>query len=113
SSNTTPPGGGGGGGGGGVLPPPVFTNSRRFGEPLPGLLITPVVALLIICDLTWAGVRLGFWARMSAAAPAACGDAIEVPLMVLVALLLVCHAEVIEVPGAKMSTQVPKLENDD
>ena len=39
--------------------------------------------------------------------PATCGQAIEVPLMVLVALLLVCHVEVMEVPGAKMSKQLP------
>jgi hypothetical protein len=30
--------------------------------------------------------------------------------MVLVAVLLVCHAEVIDEPGAKMSRQEPKLE---
>ncbi len=33
--------------------------------------------------------------------------------MVLVAVLLVCQADVIDEPGAKMSRQVPKLENDD
>jgi hypothetical protein len=39
--------------------------------------------------------------------------AIEVPLIVLVAMLLVFQAEVMLDPGAKRSTQVPKLENDD
>ena len=48
----------------------------------------------------------------SAATPATCGEAIEVPLMVLVALVLVCHAEVMPTPGAKRSTHVPPLEND-
>ena len=43
----------------------------------------------------------------SAAAPATCGDAIEVPLIELVAVSLVRHAEVIDEPGAKMSTQEP------
>ena len=39
--------------------------------------------------------------------------AIDVPLMVFVAVLLVFHADVIEEPGAKMSRQVPMLENGD
>ena len=37
----------------------------------------------------------------------------DVPLIVLVAVSDVLHAEVIEEPGAKMSTHVPKLENDE
>jgi len=37
----------------------------------------------------------------------------EVPEIVFVAVLEVCHAEVIALPGAKMSTQVPKLENEE
>jgi hypothetical protein len=36
-----------------------------------------------------------------------CGVAIEVPLIVLVAVLLVCQADVIETPGANQSTQLP------
>ena len=52
-------------------------------------------------------------AKRRAAAPATWGEAIEVPLMVLIAVVEVCHAAVIEDPGAKMSTQVPKLENED
>jgi hypothetical protein len=39
--------------------------------------------------------------------------AIEVPLMVFVAVLLVFHAEVMLEPGAKMSRHVPKLENEE
>ena len=35
------------------------------------------------------------------------------PLIVLVAVSLVIQADVMLEPGAKMSTQVPKLENDD
>jgi len=34
----------------------------------------------------------------------------DVPLMVLVALFELFHADVMLDPGAKMSTQVPKLE---
>jgi hypothetical protein len=37
----------------------------------------------------------------------------EVPLIVAVAVLDVAQAEVIPEPGAKMSRQVPKFENDD
>lgn len=49
----------------------------------------------------------------SAAAPTTCGVAIDVPLIVLVAVSLVFQAEVIDEPGAKMSRQVPMLENED
>ena len=35
------------------------------------------------------------------------------PLIVFVAVLLVCHAEVMLEPGAKMSRHEPKLENDE
>jgi hypothetical protein len=34
----------------------------------------------------------------------------EVPLMVLIAVALVCHADVMLEPGANTSTQLPKLE---
>ena len=92
--------------------PVGFVNSRRFGEPVPGLPTTPVVALLVIADATVAGVADRVGRRYSAAAPATCGVAIEVPLIVLVAVSLVFQAEVMLEPGAKRSTQVPKLEND-
>jgi hypothetical protein len=39
--------------------------------------------------------------------------AIDVPLMVFVAVSLVFHDDVMLEPGAKMSTHVPKFENDD
>ena len=71
------------------------------------------VAALTIAFLTLAGeaVRL-FW-RNRAATPATCGVAIDVPLMVFVAVSLVDHADVMLDPGAKMSTTLPKLEKDD
>ena len=50
--------------------------------------------------------------RTSAAAPATCGEAIDVPLIVLVAVSLVFHGGRDVLAGAKMSVQVPKLEND-
>src|SRR5438132_1428002 len=61
---------------------------------------------------TWAGVKLGLADAMSAATPTTCGVAIEVPLIVLVAVSLVFQDDVMPCPGAKMSTQVPKLENE-
>ena len=48
-----------------------------------------------------------------AATPATCGEAIDVPLSVAVAVFEVAHAESIPLPGANRSRQVPKLENDD
>lgn len=54
--------------------------------------------------------------RYLATAPATCGAAIEVPLIVLLQLeehfLLLIQAEVILTPGAIMSTQLPKLLNE-
>src|SRR5215204_7468747 len=96
--------------GGGGLPAP--TNSRRLGEPAPGLVMTFIVALEYMVLATVCGAMVGLALRISAAPPATCGAAIEVPLMVLVAVSLVFHAEVMPSPGAKMSVQVPKLEND-
>ena len=92
---------------------PLTTKSSLFGEPVPGLVMTPLVALLTSESRTCCGVNDGFCASTSAAAPVTCGVAIDVPLMVFVAVLLVFHAEVIEEPGAKMSRQVPMLENED
>ena len=54
----------------------------------------------------------GFCASTSAAAPATCGVAIDVPEIVLVAVSLVNQDEVMFTPGAKMSRQVPMLENE-
>lgn len=71
------------------------------------------VALLVIAAATSAGDAAEFVSRKSAATPATCGDAIEVPEMVFVAASPVAHADVILEPGAKMSTHVPKFENDE
>ena len=48
-----------------------------------------------------------------AATPATCGVAIEVPLIVLVAVSLVFQDDRMLEPGAKISTTLPKLENDE
>ena len=61
---------------------------------------------------TWAGVAVGLSPRNSAAAPVTCGVAIDVPLIVFVAVSLAFQDEVMFTPGAKMSVQVPKLENE-
>ena len=45
--------------------------------------------------------------KANAATPATCGLAVDVPLMVLVAVLPVYQAEVMLEPGAKTSRQVP------
>ena len=60
---------------------------------------------------TWVGVAHGEDWRISAAAPATCGDAIDVPLSTSVALLLVMPADRMSTPGAKMSLHAPKFEN--
>ena len=71
------------------------------------------VELFTSAAVTVDGEAPGFVWRYSAAAPATCGVAIEVPLMVFVAVLLVLQAEVMLEPGAKMSRHVPKLENEE
>ena len=87
--------------------------SNRFGDPVPGLLTWFNVELLMMAAVTVAGDALGFVSRNKAATPTTCGVAIEVPEIVLVAVSLVLHDEVILLPGAKMSTQVPKFENEE
>ena len=71
------------------------------------------VAAFTIAFLTAAGEDVVCVCRYRAATPATCGVAIEVPLIVLVAVSLVDHADVILDPGAKMSTTLPKFENDE
>lgn len=91
--------------GGCVEPPPTY--SRRFGEPVPGLPTTPVVAAVVSAEETCAGVAVLFAARYSAAAPVTCGVAIDVPEIVFVAVSLEFQADVIDEPGAKMSRMLP------
>ena len=56
---------------------------------------------------TWLAVNDGLAASTRAAAPATCGEAIDVPLIVLVAVFDEYQSEVMDEPGAKMSRQVP------
>ncbi len=81
--------------------------SKRLGEPLPALPTTPVVAAPVIAVATAAGAAVGCACRYKAATPVTCGVAIEVPLMVLVAVLLVYQADVMLDPGANRSRQEP------
>src|SRR5258705_329233 len=67
----------------------------------------------MIADVTVAGEAPGFVSKNSAATPATCGVAMEVPEIVLVAVSLVFHEDVMLEPGAKISTHVPKFENDE
>ena len=68
---------------------------------------------MTIAFLTAAGEAVRLCCRNRAATPVTCGVAIDVPLIVLVAVLLVDHADVMLEPGAKMSTTLPKFEKDD
>jgi hypothetical protein len=78
-----------------------------LGDPDPALVTTPVVALLVTAPATTDGVAEGLPCRYSAATPAACGVAIDVPLSVAVAVFEVCQAERTLEPGAKTSRHEP------
>ena len=73
---------------------------------MPGLEITLAVALATIVSRTCCGV-IAEPCSNRAAAPTTCGVAIDVPLIVLVAVSDVYQDDVMLWPGAKMSTQVP------
>ncbi len=93
-------------GGGVTTVPPVFVKRRRFGVPLG----RDVKRLPVAMDFNWlsifAGERKPFAKRVTAA-PATCGEAIDVPLSEALAPSEVYQAEVIELPGAMRSTQLP------
>ena len=67
----------------------------------------------VIAAVTVAGDAPELFSRNRAATPVTCGVAIDVPEIVLVAISLVFHDDVMLEPGAKTSTHVPKLENDE
>ena len=95
--------------GAGVPDPPPMNASynKRFGEPVPGDLTRPDVEFEFSALATVAGLALGFAERYNAEAPHTCGVAIDVPLIVFVAVVLEYHDDVMLTPGAKMSTHVP------
>jgi hypothetical protein len=77
-------------------------------------LLIPTLELAFIALRTSSAViGPGASPKIPAAIPATCGDAILVPLIVLVAVVDVCHAAVMEEPGANKSRHVPKFEKDD
>ena len=69
---------------GGVLPPVLRLNSSTFGEPEPAPVTTPAVPLLTTWLRTVPGELFGDTCSTSAATPATCGVAIDVPLIVYV-----------------------------
>jgi len=87
--------------------------SSRFGEPLPAPEITFVVALLTSALRIVDAEADGFACLYSAAAPATCGEAIDVPLNVAVAVSELNHDDKIPDPGAKRSKHTPKLEKEE
>ena len=88
----------------------VCDASRRFGEPVPAPVTTDGVAFASRRLVIVAGVAVGSAASSRAAAPATCGAAIEVPEIVLVAVVEDHQADRTADPGANRSTQVPWLE---
>src|SRR5262245_5586313 len=70
----------------------------------------PRVAWSITQRSICAGVAPGLRSRQSAATPAACGDAIDVPLNAIEPPPL--RAEVMSLPGANTSTQEPVFEKE-
>ena len=60
-----------------------------------------------------AGVEVGYRPNNTAATPATCGVAIDVPEMVLVADVEPIQEDLMLEPGAKISTQVPIFEKED
>jgi hypothetical protein len=84
--------------------------SNLLGLLLPADVTLLRVARLVMVEFTVLTDAPDVSWRISAATPATCGDAIDVPEMVFTALEPVCHAEVIDDPGAKISRHFPKFE---
>jgi hypothetical protein len=83
--------------------------SKRFGEADPAFVTTFAVAAFTMAFRTCEG--LAVWpCKYRAATPATCGVAMDVPLIVFVAVSLVLHADVIDEPGANRSRQEPMFE---
>ena len=76
----------------------------------------PVICLVVAADAsafwTAAGEAVGWDWRYKAATPAVCGDAMLVPLIVLVAESLEAQADVMDCPGANQSMHEPQFENE-
>ena len=90
-----------------ALAGPVY--NKRFAVPT-GSVTTFGVALIDNAEATAAGVNPGVTSSKSAAAPATCGVAIDVPDNDRRAVGEEVPAETIAEPGAKISTHDPKFE---
>ena len=95
---------------GGVEPEPESMNNKRLGEPTSADVTRLGVAEATSALRTCVGDSAPFAPRRRAAAPATWGEAIEVPLIVFVAVDDVYQADLMLEPGAKMSRQFPKFE---
>ena len=82
-------------------------NNNRFGDPAPSDVTTSGVAVVFNTVATAAGVNEFCVPKSTAATPATWGLAIDVPDIVAVAVTEDIAAEVIELPGAKISTHDP------
>src|SRR5689334_17283432 len=87
-------------------------NRNLFGDPRPAFPTMSWVASFTRVSRTCSGVKFGCWANTSAAAPVTWGVDIEVPLSTRTESSALAKSDLISTPGAKMSTQVPKLEKD-
>jgi hypothetical protein len=93
-----------------VEPEPESTYSKTLGEPPSANVTRSGVAEATSVSRTCVGERPPLAPRRRAAAPATCGEAIDVPLIVFVAVDEVYQADLMLEPGAKMSRQLPKFE---
>ena len=87
--------------------PSVGEYKSRFGEPAPALPTTLEEAAFVRAAATSLGEAFGERARKSAATPAVCGDAIDVPESDAVAESPVCQEESTPTPGANTSRHAP------
>jgi len=71
--------------------------------------MVPTSAVLIKRERTAEALVLGARPMITAAAPETCGQAMDVPLIVLACALDAAPADVTSVPGAIMFTHLPKL----
>ena len=81
--------------------------NNKFGEPAPAFSTTLDVAVKVIQAAICATLLSGAIPKPSAATPATCGEAIDVPEIVFVAVVEVNHADKMLEPGAKTSRQDP------
>jgi hypothetical protein len=77
------------------------------------LLASSTMSCVALAMTSWwscADINVGSASSQRAMTPAACGAAIDVPLMTTLETGSRCDADVISEPGAKTSTQSPQLE---